>query len=122
MFLDFLLTQENINAPVKAKLVNSIAGNGKMKNLGSERIQQNQIRVVQFFKDKRQPVETFHEHPLFRSSEVFNKDGNLSQHEQKASKGTLSIRVQEDPAREKIDLYSVTPKGEVKIYSLLVKK
>ena len=122
LFLDFLITQESKNAPVTAKLVHSIAGSGKMKNLGSERIQQNQIKVVQFFTDKRQPVETFHEHPLFRSSEIFSKDGSLSQSEQKASEGTLSLRIQEDPAREKIDLYSVTPKGEVKIYSLLVKK
>ncbi|SEI97175.1 hypothetical protein SAMN04487995_2812 [Dyadobacter koreensis] len=122
LFLDFLLTQEGKNAAVKAKLVNSIAGNGRMKDLGSARIQQNQIKAVHFFTDKRQPVEIFYEHPLFRSVEVFSKDGTLSQDAQVARKGILSIRVQDDPAREKIDLYSVTPEGELKIYSLLVKK
>ncbi|MCF2446389.1 hypothetical protein L0657_20695 [Dyadobacter sp. CY345] len=122
LFLDFLITQSGDNAPVKAKLVNSIAGNGKMKDLGSARIQQNQIKVVHIFSDKRQPVEIFYEHPLFLSVEVFSKEGNLSQNAQTAREGTLSLRVQDDPAREKIDLYSVTPKGEIKIYSLLIKK
>lgn len=122
LFLDFLITQAGENAPVKAKLVNTIAGNGKMKDLGSARIQQNQIKAVHYFSDKRQPIEIFYEHPLFRSVEVFSKEGTLSQHAQTAREGTLSFRIQDDPAREKIDLYSVNPNGEIKIYSLLLKK
>ena len=122
LFLDFLVTQEDENGPVKAKLVNSVAGFGKMKPAGSGRSRLNQIKAIHFFRDQRQPAVIYYEHPLFRSVEIFDKDGHLSQDTQPARDGTLPMRFQDDPAREKIELYSITPKGEVRIFSLLVKK
>ena len=123
LFLDFQITQEKENGAVKAELINAIAGNGKMKDLGSDRVHPDQIKAVHYFSDRRTPVEMFYEHPLSRTVEVFSQDGNLGKSTHTARQGTLSIRFQEDQAREKIELYSVTPdRGAVKIYSLLVKK
>lgn len=123
LFLDFQITQDKEKGAVKAELINAIAGNGKMKDHGQGSIYPDQIKVVHYFSDRRTPVEMFYEHPLLRTAEVFSQDGNLSKSTQTARKGTLSIRFQEDQAREKIELYSVTPdRGAVKIYSLLVKK
>ncbi|WP_254560425.1 hypothetical protein [Dyadobacter diqingensis] len=123
LFLDFQITQDKEKGAVKAELINAIAGNGKMKDHGQGSIYPDQIKVVHYFSDRRTPVEMFYEHPLLRTAEVFSQDGNLSKSTQTALKGTLSIRFQEDQAREKIELYSVTPdRGAVKIYSLLVKK
>lgn len=123
LFLDFQITQDDEKGTVKAELINAIAGNGKMKDQGSGSIYPDQIKVVHYFTDERTPVEMFYEHPLLKTAEVFSQDGNLSKSMQRAHEGTLSIRFQEDQAREKIELYSVTPdRGVVKIYSLLVKK
>jgi len=122
LFLDFLIFKEK--SSVRAELVNGIAGSGKMKAQDSEGIAHTyRIKAVHYFNDKRAPIETFYEHPLFRSAEVFSQDGSLTQSPQLMQQGSLSIRFQEDPARQKIELYSVTPqKGAVKIYSLLVKR
>ena len=123
LFLDFQITQDKEKGAVKAELINAIAGNGKMKDQGPGSSYPDQIKVVHYFSDRRTPVEMFYEHPLFKTAEVFSQNGNLSKSTQAARQGTLSIRFQEDQAREKIELYSVTPdRGAVKIYSLLVKK
>lgn len=121
LFFDFQITQDN--GKVKAELVNAIAGNGKMKDLVSGRSYPEQIKVVHYFSDRRTPVEIYYQHPLFKTVEVFSQDGSLDKSAQVTRKGTLSIRFQEDLAREKVELYSVTPaRGAEKIYSLLVKK
>lgn len=123
LFLDFQITQEKERAKIKAVLVNAMAGNGKMKDLVSGRHYPDHIKVVHYFSDRRTPVEMYYEHPLVKTMEVFSQDGNLGKSTQIARKGTLSIRFQEDPARDKVELYSVTPdRGSEKLYSLLVKK
>jgi hypothetical protein len=50
-------------------------------------------------------------------------DGKLSKQDLAAKKGTLSFRIQDDKALEKVEIYSVTPeKGNIKIYTLTLKQ
>ncbi|MCE7064637.1 hypothetical protein [Dyadobacter sp. CY326] len=122
LFLDFEITRRGKKTEV-VELVNAVSGRGKMKNLVAPVQSPYQIRVLPTYSSDRPETEMAFEHPLYRSVEVASQDGRLSKHDLSATQGTLSIRVQEDKALEKIELYSITPeKGKTKIYTLNLKQ
>ena len=93
-----------------------------MKDLGTKVSNPVCIKVTQHFTDGRDPVETSYEHPLIGSVEVPDPSGKMARSVLNTKEAIFSVRIQEDKAMDKIELYSVTrDKDPVKIYSLRLK-
>jgi hypothetical protein len=105
----------------KVKLINSVAGSGRMKNLAAPVHQLYGISVIRYYSDGQPPIETEHEHPLTKAVEISDPDGSLLKMPLTAHAGTLTVRIQENKALEHIGMYSVGPGKEKRlIYQLKI--
>jgi hypothetical protein len=119
LFLDFEINQSTTSQSERVTLVNSIIGNGGMKSLARPVHNPYQIKLVRHFADGRLTERDSLEHPLFRSIEIAEPDGTLSQKPLREHNGHFSVRVPYVKALDRIDMYSVTPdKGLVKIHTI----
>lgn len=119
LFLEFVISAEAKGEREKVRLVNAVAGSGKMKELNSPVHGPYRIMVVPRYKTSALEKEFYYEHPLFRSVEVASQNGTLSKTSLTAKKGTLSIRMQENANLESIELFSVKPDNKsTKIYTV----
>lgn len=119
LFLEFKISAEAAGKLEKVKLIHAVSGSGKMKDLNHPVQDLYRIMAVPRYKTSATEKEFYYEHPLFRSVEVANPAGTLSKKSISAKEGSLSIRIQENPDMDRIELFSITPeKGTVKIHTL----
>ena len=122
LFLTFDIKKNKGQKPEIVTLLNSVAGSGKMKKLKTGVENPFQIKSIQYFNDAKLPIETFHEHPLYKSLELFDEDGSITRKSTTSTASILLMKIQYDNNLEKVELYSVTPDfGSVKIYTLKFK-
>jgi hypothetical protein len=123
LFLNFRISTTGNSLSEKVELVNAVSGNARMKNLIPPVHDPYQIKVIPRYSASRMEMETFYEHPLFRSVEVSGPGGKLGRSQINDREGMLNIRVQDDSYLTSLEVYSVTPeKGTVKIYTLNFKR
>ena len=123
LFLDFTVKKSVGQKPEATKLTNSVSGVGVLKDMGVEVQNPYQVKAIQYFSDGQKPIKIIYEHPLYKSVELFDKDGTISRKPTSLDEGILSMRIQHGGSLEKIELYSTTPdKGTVLIYTLTLKK
>lgn len=120
LFFNFAISGEIYHENVK--LINAIAGSGRMKNLSVNVHQQNRIGMTCYDKSGKTIRYEEFEHPLLKTVEISDASGKLSKKTISAQKGILSVRLQEDPKIEKITL-SVIGSGRKpeKIYALNIR-
>jgi len=106
----------------KVKLVNAIAGSGRMKNLSVDVHQENRIGMTCYDKSGRTIRYEEFEHPLLKTVEVSGATGKLSKKSISAQKGILSVRLQEDQRIDHIKLSTISPGQKPdKIYTLKIR-
>lgn len=118
LFLTFQLTGE-AGGKEKVRLLGSTAGNGRMKNILHPVHFPYRIIAIPRYTTSAIEREMSFEHPLFKAAEVSDPSGAIEHVEATAREGSLSIRLQQDPGLNRLELFSVSPqKGTVKIYTL----
>lgn len=112
LFMTFEITQKRKKETVR--LVQTMAANGKIKNLEEHIHGQVMIKSILRYKDGRPSTISQHIHPLNRTAEIPDEDHTLSKTTLTARKGSLTIRMPSDPAMETLELFSVGPAGPPK--------
>jgi hypothetical protein len=121
-FLDFRVTAENQGDREKVELVKAISGSGRMKNILRPVHYPYQIKAIPRYTTSALEKELVFEHPLFNAREVSEPGGTITKVAVTNTEGIVSMRLQEAPGLDRLELYSVTPeKGTVKIYTLRFK-
>lgn len=121
-FLDFRVTAENQGDREKVELVKAISGSGRMKNILRPVHYPYQIKAIPRYTTSALEKELIFEHPLFNAREVSEPGGTITKVAVTNTEGIISMRLQEAPGLDRLELYSVTPeKGTVKIYTLRFK-
>lgn len=118
LFLEFKIMRD-AEGMEKVSINKSVAGTGRTKNLLAPVAGPYKILAVPRYSASRIEQEMSYEHPLFQSVEASDTTGTLTKSRLAVNEGALTIRLQDDPYLQKVDLYSVSPdKGKVLIYSL----
>ena len=122
LFLTFDIKKNKGQIPETVSLLSSVAGSGKMKNLKTGTDNPFQIKSIQYFSNAKPSIETYFEHPLYKSLEIFSPDGTITRKSTTSTASALSMKIQYENNLEKIELYSIKPDFRpVKIYTLKFK-
>ncbi|OJV14473.1 MAG: hypothetical protein BGO21_17270 [Dyadobacter sp. 50-39] len=122
LFLHFRITGNPGGGKEKVELVSATVGNGRMKDIRRPVTFPVYINVVPRYAGDSLRREMQVEHPLRRSIEVSDAEGQIRRQEVRQKEGTFVIRMPVEAGLNGLELFSVSPeRGGVQIYNLRFK-
>lgn len=107
LFLTFDLNKKGKRET--AALTKSFAAAGKVKDSGSHVHGLSRIETVIYYSDGNPPKTLYAEHPLYKDREVFHPDGTIRKVSERASSGSLTLRIPVEKNMETLELFSTGP-------------